>query len=182
MLPDGVITLDELDIRKLDGPPPSGFDCGREMQNSFLYERAWEDQRERLSVTYLYFVNDIFAAFATVCMDSLELGTREKLFKIRYKHVSALKLAQLGVHRSFQGQGLGKLVVADMIAFAQEQARRVGCRYVSLDAQPDLAGWYEAQGFKRNKLMQRSPHTVSMRYDIGEAPGGPAKAASGFVG
>ena len=166
---DQAIAVDDLVIRKLDGSPPSGFDCGREMQNSFLYERAWEDQRESLSVTYLYFVKGMFAAYATVCMDSLELGTREKIFKVRYKYVSALKIAQLGVHRSFQGQGLGKLVVADMIAFAQEQAGKVGCRYVSLDAQPDIEGWYKAQGFKRNKLMQRSPHSVSMRYDIGEA-------------
>jgi ribosomal protein S18 acetylase RimI-like enzyme len=163
------ISLDDLVIRKLDGPPPLGFDCGRDMQNQFLYERAWEDQRERLSVTYLYFVKGMFAAYATICMDSLELGTREKVFKIRYKYVSALKVAQLGVHRAFQGMGLGRLVVADMIAFAQEQAENVGCRYLSLDAQPDLVGWYEAQGFKRNKLMERASHSVSMRFDIGDA-------------
>jgi GNAT superfamily N-acetyltransferase len=167
---DRTLAVNDLEIRKLDGPPPLGFDCGREMQNSFLYSRAWDDQVERLSVTYLYFVGGILAAYATVCMDSLELGTREKIFKIRYRYVSALKLAQLGVHRSFQGLGLGKLVVADMIGFAQELAGQVGCRYLSLDAQPDLVAWYQGQGFRINKLMQRSSHSVSMRYDIGEAP------------
>ena len=161
------VNTDDIVVRKLDGPPPPGFDCGREMQNAFLYERAWSDQDERLSVTYAYFVAGIFAAYATVCMDSLELGTREKRFKVRYRFVGAVKIAQLGVDRRFQGMGLGKLVVADMIAFAQDQAARIGCRYVSLDAQVDLAMWYEAQGFKRNKLMQRSPHSVSMRFDLG---------------
>lgn len=173
MLAGGAVSVDDLVIRKLEGPPPAGFDCGREMQNSFLYNRVWEDQKERLSVTYLYFLKGILAAYATVCMDSLELGTREKIFKIRYKHVSALKLTQLGVHKSVQNLGLGKLVVADMIAFAQEQAGRVGCRYLSLDAQLDLVSWYERQGFRKNKLVRRSADSVSMRYDIGEAPAAP---------
>ncbi|HEU0302002.1 MAG TPA: GNAT family N-acetyltransferase, partial [Longimicrobium sp.] len=110
------------------------------------------------------------AAYATICMDSLELGTREKPYGIRYRYLSALKLAQPGVHRSFQGQGLGRLVVGDVIAFAINHSEEIGCRYVSLDAQPDLMDWYRAQGFKVNKLMKRSPHTVSMRFDLGIAP------------
>lgn len=162
------ITVDDLAIRKLDGPPPPGFDCGREMQNDFLFQRAWEEQRERLSTTYLYYFRGILAAYATLCMDSLELGTREKSPKIRYRDVSALKLAHLGVHRLFQGAGLGRLVVGDVIAFAIDQSEEVGCRYVSLDAQPDLVDWYRKQGFRINKLMTRSPHTVSMRFDLGE--------------
>lgn len=167
------IAVDELEIVKLGGIPPPGFDCERDMQNRFLYEHAWEEQQERLSTTYLYFARGILAAFSTVCMDLLELGTREKSSAIRYRHVSALKLAQLGVHRAFQGQGLGRLVVADAIALAGEESEDVGCRYLSLDAQPELVEWYRSQGFKINKLMTRSRETVSMRFDLGtRAPGG----------
>jgi GNAT superfamily N-acetyltransferase len=174
-----MLSLDDLAIRRLDGLPPLGFDCSRDAQTSFLYDRAWHDQQERLSTTYLYYVTGILAAYATVCMDALELGTRERLITIRYKMVSALKLAQLGVDRRFQGQGLGKLVVADVIALARDEAEKVGCRYVTLDAQPDLVRWYEGQGFKINKVMQKrrldaaaargpSEIPVSMRFDLRE--------------
>jgi ribosomal protein S18 acetylase RimI-like enzyme len=90
-----------------------------------------------------------------------------------------MKLAQLGVHRAFQGMGLGRTVVADVVEFARDEASRVGCRYVTLDAQPDLVGWYESLGFERNILRQdqrmqtalahrRDPASipVSMRFDL----------------
>jgi ribosomal protein S18 acetylase RimI-like enzyme len=175
------ISLEDVVIRLLDGPPEAGFDCGREDQNRFLYERAWEDQQEKVSTTYLYHVNGMIAGYATVCMDALPLGTRERSLRIRYKEVGALKLAQLGVDIRFQGRGLGALIVADVIGLAREISVRIGCRYVTLDAHPEVVDWYEkALEFKRNKLRQklrlleasgrRDPSTlaISMRFDIRE--------------
>jgi len=93
--------------------------------------------------------------------------------------VSAIKLVQLGVRRAFQGGGIGRLAVADVLALARGISLRVGCRYVTLDAQPDLVGWYDSQGFRRNIYRQeqrirdavehgRDPGTiaVSMRFDL----------------
>jgi ribosomal protein S18 acetylase RimI-like enzyme len=92
-----------------------------------------------------------------------------------------MKLAQLGVSVPFQRRGIGRLVVADVISLARTEARQIGCRYVTLDAQPDLVGWYESQGFDRNQFRQterildalmhgREPEriAVSMRYDLRE--------------
>jgi hypothetical protein len=66
-----------------------------------------------------------------------------------------------------------------VLALARDEALRVGCRYVTLDAQPDLVSWYESQGFERNVLRQnqriqnalahgRDPADipVSMRFDL----------------
>jgi hypothetical protein len=85
----GEISTADLVRRKLDGLPEPGFDCGREDQNAFLYERAWEDQRERLSVTYLYYIHGMLAGYATVCPDGLLVGRRERGFRIRYESVGA---------------------------------------------------------------------------------------------
>jgi GNAT superfamily N-acetyltransferase len=111
-------------------------------------------------------------------MDSFVLGTREKPEILRYKNIAALKIAQLGVHHGFQGRGLGALAVGDVIGLALELSQRVGCRYVTLDAQPDLVEWYRELGFEVNKLMQkqriatttRNPEEipVSMRLDLRE--------------
>lgn len=141
MSAESPITEDEFVILRLDGPPEAGFDRGRAEQTAFFYERAYEEQLALLSVTYVYHARGMLAAFATVCMDALPLGRREGGSSIRYKEVSALKLAQLGVNRPFQRMGIGKIVVAHVIREARCGAEHVGCRYLTLDSQPDLVDW-----------------------------------------
>ena len=172
------IDPDEVVPRLLDGPPPLRFDCGRESQNQFLYESAWLDQEERVSATHLYFVRGLLAGYCTLCLEALELGTRERAKTIRYKRIGAVKLAQLGVDLSFQGSGLGHLVVADVTNIARNQWTSTGCRYVVVDAKPDLVAWYKGLGFVENRLMQKQrieaaesrgysgPISVSMRLDL----------------
>lgn len=171
--------VEDVVFRRLEGPPDDGFDCGRAEQTMFLYECALADQEAQLSVTHLYYVQGILGAYATVCMDALPLGRREREPAMRFQEIGALKLAQLGVSLRFQGMGLGRFVVGDVISRARSESERVGCRYVTLDAQPDLVGWYERLGFQRNRLRQdrrlqdaranaRDPASipVSMRYDL----------------
>jgi len=122
----------------------------------------------------------MLAGYATVCVDGLLLSRRERGMRIRYESVGVLKLAQLGVDRSFQGRGLGGLIVADIVRLAREISRRAGCRYLTVDAVEEVVAWYEGGlGFKRNRLMQehrirlalerqRDPErlAISMRFDI----------------
>jgi GNAT superfamily N-acetyltransferase len=122
------------------------------------------------------------AAFVTLCMSGVALDRRERGPAIRFQDVAALKLAQLGVDRAFQGLGLGGDAVSFAIALARWNSAHVGCRYLILDAQPDLESWYGRMGFMRNELQQerrildaithsRDPEriTVSMRYDLRKA-------------
>jgi GNAT superfamily N-acetyltransferase len=165
--------------RRLDLPLPIDFRSGRHDQDMFLRERAWLDQQQRLSTTYLYFVDASVAAYATICMWSILLGTREKPAGVRYRTIAALLLAQLGVDQTWQGKGLGRMVVAAVIELATAVSALVACRYVVLDARPELVGWYERQGFVINKVEQRareeaaarrggSSIPVSMRFDLRE--------------
>jgi hypothetical protein len=168
-----------LRAERLEGSPPPAFDCGRDEQNEHLHRRAWEDQQQRLSTTYLLQRSGLPAGYVTVCMDSLPLARGEREPAIRYQHVSALKLAQLGIDLRFQGMGMGTEAVGFVVRLASRVGEQVGCRYVTLDAQPDLEGWYARQGFLRNQLQQqqrredaishrRDPETIaiSMRYDL----------------
>ncbi|HEU0302017.1 MAG TPA: GNAT family N-acetyltransferase [Longimicrobium sp.] len=170
---------EDLVSRKLDEPLPPPLDCGREMQNRFLRECAWRDQQEMVSVTYIYFATGIPVAFATVSMDTVQLGSRERPKSIPYRSIGAVKLLQLGVDRPFQGIGLGGQVLEDLVALAREGSKRHGCRYLTLDAQPDLVGWYQEQGFVINRVAQKQrveaaiasgrpveELAVSMRFDL----------------
>lgn len=178
MYPNEPSLADEIVVHKLDGDPPPEFDCGRAAQNQFLRDLALRDQEEWLSCTYLHYLSGICVAYATVCMDAIPLGTREKPRGVRYKDISALKLAQLGVDKRFQRLGLGREVIADVVDLAQQAATQYGCRYLTLDARPELVPWYAKHGFSINKLHQKqrieavagkvdtAALTVSMRLDL----------------
>ena len=175
---DFLLSQERIEGHVLEGPPPAGFNCARDAQNRFLYERAWAEQEELVSTTYLYRIEGRVAAYATVCMTGVVLGTREKPASIPYKQIAALHLVQLGVDRRFQRVGLGSYVVGDVIGLGWEVSEHIGCRYLALDAHPDLVGWYERQGFSTNKTMQKqrveaatsresgAPLPVSMRFDL----------------
>ena len=117
-----------------------------------MRDRAVHDQKERLSKTYLFQQDGLTASYVTVCMDALPLTRRERGPAIRYQHVGSLKLAQLGVDTRFQGSGWGIAAVRFAVRLAQRVGDQVGCRYLTVDAQPDLVSWYEKQGFKQNEL------------------------------
>ncbi|MFP5406774.1 MAG: hypothetical protein ACLGHY_10710 [Gammaproteobacteria bacterium] len=167
------------DVRKLDGPPAPGFDCGHPEQNAYFYDRAWNDQLENVAVTYCYYAGGALAGYATVLMDGLSLAFRERGVRIGYETVGATKLAQLGVDLRFQGRGLGDLIVADVVGLASQLSGRLGCRFVTVDARPGLETWYQKRFFKPNQLMQkrriqfalekqRDPQLlpISMRLDL----------------
>jgi GNAT superfamily N-acetyltransferase len=171
----------ELDraLEKLGGPPTGPFDCGRDEQNSFFLEHAWRDQVERLSTTYVLSIHGLVAAFATVCTDAIPLSRSERGTDIPYGQVASLKLAQLGVDVRFQGGGLGQRAVAFVVGLAEDIGNHVGCRYVTLQANPDVERWYQVLGFVRNRLHhqqrlddaiahQRDPERIpiSMRFDL----------------
>lgn len=148
------LDFEDLVVQKLYGDPPLGFDCGRAEQNRFLYEQAWADQQELLATTYLFLSDDLLAAYATVLMGSLPLSRAERGV-IPYRYVSACKVGQVGVDRRFQAQGLGGFILTYAVSLAREVAARIACRYITLDSQPDLIGWYDRYGFTLNRLRQQ---------------------------
>jgi ribosomal protein S18 acetylase RimI-like enzyme len=116
----------------------------------------------------------------TLSMDPIVLLTSENpLSSIRLVRFPAVKVAQLAIHESWQGRGLGRKLVALAAGIASDLRARVGCRYLTVDAKADVVGWYRSQEFKVNKeerkarerraaerqvLVESLP--VSMRLDL----------------
>ena len=174
--------LDDLEMCVLTGQPPAGFDCGADEQNRFLYGRAWRDQKKGVTVTHVLSIKGMTAAYVTLMMDRVALGPEEKPKGVTYRFLGAMKAAQLAVDRKFAGYGLGTYVVSYVVEYARTLRRLVGCRLVTLDAEPHLVGWYEAMGFRRNHEEQEYRRRlaaemgrdvacipVSMRFDLRDA-------------
>ena len=65
---------------------------------------------------------------------------------VLWHHKTLLRVYGIATHPQARGQGVGQA----LMAHAEDLARRAGCAWVSLEAdpqEPGLVGWYERQGY-----------------------------------
>lgn len=160
--------LANLEFQRIGGSVPANFDCGRQEQNDYIHQHAYDDQKAGTSVTYLVSLHGDMVAFVTLTMDAIRLEDTERPAECRYPQLPALKLAQLGVDKNHSGQGIGQSLISFGINKAKALGKEVGCRFVTLDAKPDLVSWYEDKsGFIKNeKQRKKEGSPISMRIDL----------------
>ena len=119
----------------------------------FLKEDALQNQKQMLSVTFLWFFNDKLVSYITLLNDKINLeGDLKHFFSgkgVYYKSLPSLKVGRLCVDDRFLRRGLGKL----MMIFAREKAREInkdkaGCRFITVDSKIDSIPFYLKLGFK----------------------------------
>lgn len=141
----------------------------------FLLEDALNNQKQKLSVTFLWFYRKDIVGYITLLNDKISLeGNLKDFFRekdIHYKALPALKIGRLCVHDSFLRRGIGKLIVSFAIQQANEISdNKSGCRFITLDAKRnekselDSIHFYKKLGFKT--LKERTKGTTPMYLDI----------------
>ena len=141
----------------------------------FLKEDALENQKQRLSVTFLWFYEGRLASYITLLSDKINLeGDLKEFFKekgIHYKSLPALKIGRLCVDDTFLRRGFGKLMILSAIQIANGINRnRAGCRFITLDAKRnpdknlDSIHFYKKMGF--SALKERVKGTTPMYLDL----------------
>jgi predicted GNAT family N-acyltransferase len=131
-----------------------GFDCGDNALDSYLKRHAWINQEQNLvGVTYVSVeeshpktvVGYYTIATGDIPRDSLPPDMTRDL--PRYQNLPVALLARLAVDHRFQGSGLGKEMLRHAFENVVKLSRRIGCRYVIVDAYSSAAGWYAKYGF-----------------------------------
>ena len=141
----------------------------------FLNEDALENQKQRLSVTFLWFYQGKLVSYISLLNDKINLESNLKEFfkekGIHYKSLPALKIGRLCVDDQFQRRGLGKLMILTAIKIAQEISKtRSGCRFITLDAKrnqdpdKDPLLFYQKRGFQILQEKKKGP--TSMYLDL----------------
>lgn len=130
------------------------FDCGDDEVTCFLREKAMQDQERDLSRT-MVLIDETVSATRILGYHTLLLiqVRQEEIPNDRpriTRGIPVILLGQLGIDASFQGKGLGDLLLMDAQARTVEIAEKVGIRAMMLDARTErLAGWYERHDFIR---------------------------------
>lgn len=130
------------------------FDCGDETVNSFLREKAMQDQERDLSRTMVLIDPDDspgkIIGYHTLLMQQVKQeeipNDRPRITRV----IPVILLGQLGIDINFQGKGLGDLLLMDAQARTDEISRKIGVRALMLDARNErLAEWYGKHDFIR---------------------------------
>jgi GNAT superfamily N-acetyltransferase len=145
----------------------------------FLIQDALNQQKRKISVTYLWFKRDTndLIAYITLSPDCVKLKRINDLLAqrfrdkgINYKSLPALKIGRLCVCDEFLCRGIGTLMIQFAIDPARKVSQQVGCRFLYLDAKrnqdpkKDAIHFYKKIGFELYK--ERDNKETPMYLDL----------------
>ena len=143
------------------------FDCSVPALNAWLAQTAWQHQGKGISRTFVAVPADAQAAGAYQHLGYDHIGQASilgfyalssafvlledlpsELAKRYPNQIPVTRLGRLAILASMQGQGLGKLLLADAINRARSAAQAVGSAGIFVDAKdPTSAAFYRRFGF-----------------------------------
>lgn len=128
----------------------SSFDCGNEILNGWLVNKAKSNQLSRASRTYVVISDGRVVAYYS--LSTFALARRRATGRVARnmpEPIPAMLLGRLAVDRSMQGIGLGKGLLRDAILRTLQVADEVGVRVLLVHAIDEAAlDWYRQFGFE----------------------------------
>ena len=128
----------------------AGFDSGEPALDDWLRRYAGQNRRRDTAATWVVTTrDDRVVAYATVAMTAIDRSAAPvKVGKQAPDPVPALLLGRLAVDRRYAGIGVGKSLVAHVLATALELNAKAACRAVVVTAIDARARrWWERLGF-----------------------------------
>jgi GNAT superfamily N-acetyltransferase len=140
----------------------NGFDCGVEPLNQWLRQTALQHQGKGVSRTFVAVPADAAASESEMAAQAggiLGFYALTSAFVLtedlpaaqakRYpRQIPVTRLGRLALRYDMQGQGLGKLLLADAVSRARAAAQAVGSAGLIVDAKnPAAARFYQRYGF-----------------------------------
>ena len=138
-------------IRRLEATDDrSAFASGNEdLDVHFRLYALQNQQRHRISATYVAEVDGVVAGFVTITGGTLDPGVL-RTFSVGNScyECPVLRLARLATDVRFRGRGVGTALLRHGMLLAIGQRDTVGCTGIVVDAKPDAVRFYENLGFK----------------------------------
>lgn len=145
----------------------NGFDCGVEALNLWLRQTAMQHQTKGISRTFVAVPQDeaeagayraagypdiaensILGYYALASAFVLVEDLPQEYAKRYPRQIPVTRLGRLAVRHDLQGQGLGRLLLADAIMRSRNAALSVGSAGIFVDAKDDMAArFYLQYGF-----------------------------------
>ena len=129
------------------------FDCGKPPLNQYLYTQAKQDVKRKLSACFILAddQNSVRGYYtlsnASVSRELLPENIKTKL-PASYADLPATLMGRLAVDIKYKGQGLGKLLLIDVLKRSHETSNTIGSMAVVVDPlDEDAEKFYYKYGF-----------------------------------
>ena len=124
------------------GHPRKGFRCGEGLVDDWLATKALQNQAKHLSVTKVLLDEaGAIAGYFILATEQVDFGDlpTEVTRRVPRRLLPVAVLAWLGVRAERQGQGLGRLLLAQALRDCYEAGKTFACVAVILDCLNDAA-------------------------------------------
>lgn len=153
------------------------FKCKDDDLNGFLFEDAKHFQQELMAVTYIIEdrQEDKTVAYYSLLADKITFNPDDKPIwnrlnrnipnSKRRHNYPAIKIGRLAVNETYAGEGIGTFIL-DSIKYAFTTVKRLGCRFLTVDALASATAFYEKNGFRFLTEQDKDEETRLMFYDL----------------
>ncbi len=153
------------------------FKCVEDDLNGFLFDDAKHFQKELMTVTYVIedSIENVTVAYFSLLADKISFNPDEKNVwnklnrnipnNKRRRSYPAVKVGRLAVNKDYMGNGLGTFIL-DNIKYAFSTVKRLGCRFITVDALSTAVKFYERNGFRFFTELDKDEETRLMFFDL----------------
>ncbi len=131
----------------------STFDSGEPVLDDWLRQRAWHNLQGAASRTYVVCPigsAEVVGYFALSMGQILAQDVTGAMRRNMPRHIPAVTLGRLAIDRAWQGRGLGRALLADVVRRSRRAASEVSARLIVVHAISQTAeAFYLRHGFTR---------------------------------
>lgn len=131
----------------------TSFDCGEAVLDDWLRNRAWDNLQVAASRTYVTCPansSQVVGYFALSMGQILAQDVRGSMRRNMPKQIPAVTLGRLAIDRAWQGKGLGRALLADVVRRSLRAGAEVSARLVIVHViSPAAEAFYLHHGFTR---------------------------------
>ena len=130
------------------------FDCGKELLNNYLKYQAGQDVKRKLSACLVLpeMETNLIQGYYTLSNNSIPLNSfpeqiRKKL-PDSYVSIPTTLLGRLAIDKSYQGKGIGKILLIDALKRSYEISKEMGSFAIVVDPiDRDAEAFYKKYDF-----------------------------------
>lgn len=145
------------------GDDRSGFSCGDPDYDDFLRKYAGQNEfRHHVGRSIVVVDDERVVGYATFALGEIAIDALPERAARRLPHypLPVLRLARLAVDTRYQGLGLGRMLVAEVLELALRLREEYGCVAVVVDALAGRERFYESLGFERVRAVEGRPRVA----------------------
>jgi GNAT superfamily N-acetyltransferase len=143
----------------------ASFDSGEPALDDWLRRRAWNNLQMAASRTYVVCPTGTLSIVGYAALSMGQILAQEATGAMRRnmpRAIPAVMLGRLAIDRAWQGKGLGRALLADVIARAVRASSEVSARLVIVHAiSPAAEAFYLRHGFTRLPV-----ETPTLAFDL----------------